>query len=191
MAELTGVLLAAGFGSRFGTPKLLAQIEDRPVIAYSVAALAPCEHIIAVVRADDDALQAVLDGLSIHWITNPEPNRGMGHSIACAVRATADSDGWCILPADMPRVTTATTARIMDALRAGATLAAPVHQGRRGHPVGFGACFREDLMQLDGDTGGRTIIDQYADELLAITTADGGVLRDIDTPDDLAAVWLV
>jgi molybdenum cofactor cytidylyltransferase len=185
MGELTGVLLAAGFGTRFGAHKLLARSGGRPLIAHSAAALTPCERRVAVVRGEDDTLQRELQAIGIACIVNPQPTRGMGYSIACAVRATSGSTGWCILPADMPWVRVATTGRIVEALRGGALLAAPFYRGRRGHPVGFAARFEQELSRLDGDAGGRLVLHRHAEALTAIATDDPGVLRDVDSPSDL------
>ena len=109
----------------------------------------------------------------------------MGHSIACAVNASADSDGWCLLPADMPFVKPSTTQQIVQALQAGAAMAAPVYRRRRGHPVGFDAAFLGALTMLDGDSGARSILQQQCSQLLTIDTDDAGVLADVDVPTDL------
>jgi molybdenum cofactor cytidylyltransferase len=185
MADITGVLLAAGFSTRFGDNKLLHELDDRVLIAHSSASLSPCDRIVAVVRADDELLQAGLHALGVDCVLNPQPERGMGYSIACAVNATPHSDGWCLLPADMPYIMASTTTQLIAALRTGATLAAPCYQGRRGHPVAFGNCFVDALRALDGDTGARRILEQNMEHLTSITTDDGGVLVDIDTPEDL------
>jgi molybdenum cofactor cytidylyltransferase len=185
MAEITGVLLAAGFSSRFGSNKLLTDLDRQPLIAFSAAALSPCDRVVAVVRNADAALQSELRVLGIDCVFNTEPERGIGHSIASAVKATTNSSAWCLLPADMPFVSAATTSRVADALRNGSVLAAPFHNGRRGHPVGFASRFREALCALDGDSGARSIIDHNAEQLTIIETDDAGVLVDIDTASDL------
>ena len=184
MAEITGVLLAAGFSTRFGDNKLLYEINDQPLITYSAAALKPCERTIAVV-AKDHTLLSVLDGLGIDCIVNPEPQRGMGYSIACAVNASSASSGWCLLPADMPYVKASTTQQLVDAIGNGALIAAPFYQQQRGHPVIFSDRFVNELTALDGDTGARSIVAQNADQLTAIVTDDAGVLMDVDTLADI------
>jgi len=185
MADITGVLLAAGFSTRFGTNKLLHEIDGQSLIAHSAAALSPCDRVVAVVRADDEALQAVLHTLGVDCVLNPQPERGMGYSIACSVNATSHSDGWCLLPADMPCVMISTTSQLVNALRTGATLAAPYYQGLRGHPVAFSKHFVDALCALDGDTGARNILEQNAERLTSIAIDDAGVLVDIDTALDL------
>jgi len=185
MADITGVLLAAGFSTRFGAGKLLHEIDDRALIAHSAAALSPCDRVIAVVRADDGVLQTALQVLGVDCVLNPQPERGMGYSIACAVNATLHSDGWCLLPADMPCIMASTTSQLVAALRTGASLAAPCYQGRRGHPVAFGSRFVDALRVLDGDSGARHILEQNSEQLVSIATDDAGVLVDIDTKLDL------
>lgn len=184
MAEITGILLAAGFSTRFGDNKLLHQIDAKPVIAYSAEALRCCDRIIAVVR-EDASMLALLKALDIECVINRQAERGMGHSIACAVNACQDSDGWCLLPADMPYVKPTTTQRLIDALARGAELAAPYYQGRRGHPVAISNRFTSDLSALDGDTGARHIIERNIGLMSAIDCDDSGVLIDIDLPADI------
>jgi len=184
-AKITGVLLAAGFSTRFGANKLLVEIDGRALIAHSAAALSPCDRVIAVVRADDEALQSELHSIGVDYVVNPQPGRGMGFSIACGVNAAAQSQGWCLLPADMPYVMASTTALLVDALHAGAAMAAPFHQGRRGHPVAFSHSFVDALSALDGDSGARSILEQNMAQLTSIITDDAGVLVDIDTALDL------
>lgn len=185
MADITGILLAAGFSTRFGADKLLFEIDEQALITHSAAVLSPCDRVIAVVRADDKVLQSVLNTLGVDCVFNPQPERGMGFSIACAVNATSRSNGWCLLPADMPYVLASTTMQLVDALRTGAILAAPYYQGRRGHPVAFSNSFVDALCALDGDTGARTILERNAHQLTSIVTDDAGVLVDIDTTLDL------
>jgi molybdenum cofactor cytidylyltransferase len=62
----------------------------------------------------------------------------------------------------------------------------PFYQGQRGHPVGFGAEHGEALRGLDGDTGARALL--AANRVARLDLDDPGILRDVDTPDDLAGV---
>jgi molybdenum cofactor cytidylyltransferase len=107
----------------------------------------------------------------------------MGASLAWGVRAAPLAAGWLIALADMPWIQTATIARIVDALRAGAPIAAPSWRDSRGHPVGLGSRFFGELAALSGDEGAKAILRHHNATLVA--TEDAGVLRDVDTPPDL------
>jgi molybdenum cofactor cytidylyltransferase len=184
MADITGVLLAAGVSKRFGGHKLLAELNGQPLIAHSARSLSPCDRVIAVVRGDDNELHQFLRSAGIGMVINVEAEQGMGSSIATAVRASADSNGWCILPADMPDIPATVTRAIVEALLIGAHIAAPFYRRRRGHPVGFCKLFKDELLALTGDTGARTILDANPDQLIPLEVEGAGILRDIDTPRD-------
>ena len=115
---------------------------------------------------------------------------GMGASLACAASAAAhlypDADGYLIALADMPFVRRTTIAAVRDALAAGAPLAAPYFRARRGHPVAIAGRFRDELLALRGDEGAKKLIAANEQKLVKIPVGDPGVIRDIDTPGDLA-----
>jgi molybdenum cofactor cytidylyltransferase len=83
----------------------------------------------------------------------------------------------------MPHLQRGTVLRVADALAAGAQIAAPMHQGRRGNPVGFGRSHLQALCRLSGDVGARALL--QAHPVTCIAVDDPGVLRDIDVPQDL------
>ena len=64
-------------------------------------------------------------------------------------------------------------------------MAAPFLNGRRGHPVGFGAAYRKELLNLQGDTGARGLLVRDQARLVQIGTDHPGIFADIDTPENL------
>ena len=110
---------------------------------------------------------------------------GMGHSLAAAVRAAGDASGWVVALGDMPRVATHSIEAVVAALNAGARIAVPTHRGQRGHPVGFAASCRAELLALRGDAGARGLLQRYAAEVVSVEVDDPGILQDVDTVDDL------
>lgn len=93
--------------------------------------------------------------------------------------------GWLVALADMPFIAPASHHAVATNLRAGASLAASEFAGRRGHPVGFAGKWRDQLAQLGGDQGGKSILDAHAQGLVLCRVDDPGVLCDIDRPEDL------
>ena len=188
--RIIGILLAAGSGSRFGGDKLRATLEDGTAIgvraARSLRAALP--QTIAVVRPQDSGLARLLAEAGAEVTFCPEAHLGMGASLAHAVRACADADGWIVALADMPLIRPQTIVRIAQALEAGAVIAAPVYRGQRGHPVGFAAELGERLAALTGDAGAREIVRDEQSRVALIEVDDPGVLADIDTPAALARI---
>jgi molybdenum cofactor cytidylyltransferase len=85
----------------------------------------------------------------------------------------------------MPWVLPSTIARVAAAVADGAPVAAPFHDGMRGHPVGFSAACYATLAALTGDEGAKAVVAAHADSLARIDVDDAGTLRDVDTPADL------
>ena len=181
------VLLAAGSSQRFGSDKLLASLPDGRPIAVAAAStlVATVAKVIAVVRPGAEALHDALRRCGTEVIVCPNASAGMGASLAWAVAMTSDWDGWIVALADMPLVNRETVRAVAKAVAAGADLAAPGFQGRRGHPVGFGRSYRDALLALHADRGARDLVAAAGKRLRLIDCDDPGVLADIDAPSDL------
>jgi molybdenum cofactor cytidylyltransferase len=185
----TGLLLAAGRGSRFDPTgqhnKLLAPLPDGTPVARAAAhrLLMSVPRVVAVVRPGAEALAHVLNDAGCDVVFSIDAERGMGASLAAGVHASADSEGWIVALADMPWVAPETIEAVARRLDQGASIVVPVYRGRRGHPVGFGALHGPALAALGGDVGARALL--ASPDLTTIEVDDAGVLADIDTPGDL------
>jgi molybdenum cofactor cytidylyltransferase len=186
-AELQAILLAAGRGSRFGEDKLAHPMADGIAIAAHAARnlLAAGLPVIAVVRPHDRRLAALLEAAGCAVTPCADADSGMGHSLAHGVRQTAGARGWIVALGDMPSVRPETISRVAAALEQGASIAAPVFHGDRGHPVGFSARHRGELSGLAGDAGARAVLQAHRDAMTLIDVDDPGVLYDIDRKTDL------
>jgi molybdenum cofactor cytidylyltransferase len=186
----TGVLLAAGTGSRFDPDglrnKLLAPLPGGTCVAREAAhrLLLVVPKVIAVVRPGAETLACVLNEAGCDVVYSADAERGMGASLAAGVSAAGDAESWIVALADMPRIAVETIAAVARAVDEGAALAAPFYEGQRGHPVGFGLEHREALLALDGDAGARALL--ATQPLTRLDVNDPGILRDVDTPADLS-----
>jgi molybdenum cofactor cytidylyltransferase len=192
--RVTGILLAAGRGARFGGAKLLAPL---PAASHGVGAgmaigVASCLHlvsalsdVVAVVRPGDSILAAQLHAAGARVVECSRADEGMGASLACGIVEARDADAWVVALADMPWIAPATIALVADALNAGAGTVATSHVGVRGHPVGFAKSHYEALAGLSGDEGARSVLAAHRASLQMIEVTDAGVLRDVDAPGDL------
>ncbi len=186
--RIVGLLLAAGSSSRFGSDKLFHVLPHGVAIAVQAArhlkSVVP--RVIAVLRpgADDPARALAAESCEIVFCAHA--HEGMGASLACAVRAAGEAEGYLVALADMPFVRRSTIAAVRDALAQGAPLAAPYFRARRGHPVGFAGRLRGELEASSGDEGARRVLEAHAAALVKLPVGDPGAIRDIDQPSDLA-----
>ena len=187
------IVLAAGLGARFGGGKLLAPFRGRPLIAGALRAAleSPAISVVVAIAQDDAQLETVAlnldDYADVRVVKVAEPARGMGASLAAAARAVpTDLDGVFVFLGDMPLIGPDVAATLARALTGRSGIVAPVHAGRRGHPVLFGGDWIPALCALDGDSGAQGLIRQAGDRFIAVETGDPGVLFDVDHPEDLA-----
>jgi molybdenum cofactor cytidylyltransferase len=187
--QIVGILLAAGKGTRFDPSgaknKLLQSVDGDEMIVVAAAKklLSALPLVIAVVRTADDAVAAKLSTLGCKVVVCPNAYQGMGESLVCGVKQTLDAAGWIIALGDMPYVQTTTIASVVDALRQGADIAAPVYQNKRGNPVGFGKIHLPELLKLGQDRGARALLQTFP--VTTVNVNDSGIHRDIDTLADL------
>ena len=186
-APVVGILLAAGSATRFGGGKLAAALPNGTSVGVSACRnlAAAVDAVIAVVRPGDEMIAGALTANGARVSVCPRASDGMGASLAWGVRAAPVATGWIIALADMPWIDPETIVKVATVLRQGGSLTAPRFKGARGHPVGLSARFFDQLVALSGDEGARHLLARYATSMHFIDVNDAGVLRDIDTPEDL------
>lgn len=186
--NIVGLLLAAGSATRFGSDKLQHNLPHGVAIAVQAARhlQSAVSRVVAVVRPGSERLADNLKQENCEIVVCPNAAEGMGASLACAVRAAGRADGYLVALGDMPFVRPSSISAVRDALAGGAAFAAPFWRARRGHPVGIAGQFYDELLALRGDEGAKALLAAKPRRLLKIPVGDPGVIRDIDTPSDLA-----
>ncbi len=191
-ATIRGILLAAGYSTRFGSNKLLQALPAGAPEAGMPIGLAAAKHLlealpesIAVVRPRAQKLGKILRDAGCNTVVCRNASEGMGTSLAAGVRATSDAQGWIVALADMPFIRSETIRLVTKALQGGAEIAAPSFRGERGHPVGFARRFYEELSSLHGDDGARQFVKHHPEWVQILEVDDPGVVHDIDKLSDL------
>lgn len=187
MDEIQGIFLAAGRSRRFGADKLRFAIAQNEPIAVQACRnfLAGVAEVLAVVRPGAETLAQMLENTGAAIAVCPNADDGMGTSLAYGVNARPNAKAYLIALADMPWIQPITIRHVAHALKNGAAIAVPQYQGKNGHPVGFSADFRSELLALSGDTGAKKILQKYHAQIQAIVCDDPGILRDVDVPADI------
>ncbi len=195
--EFEAVVLAAGAGRRFGGGKLLAPWAGGALLdgALAAAFAAPVRRVIVVTGTAAAQVEAVVRDFAARTgaadrllvVHADDHEEGMGASLRrAAAELPADCAGAFVFLGDMPRVPHAVLEGLAQAVRACAPAAAPVFEGRRGHPALIGAGLLPRLLTLNGDAGARAILKDLGAALALVTAPDDGVLFDVDERGDLA-----
>ena len=151
--QIVGVLLAAGFSTRFGANKLLHCLNDGTPLAIAAARnlIQGIPLAVAVIGPGNDPLGELIEREGLDVVVNDRAGEGMGTSLAYGVKATSEAMGWVIALADMPFIRPATIRSLAERMQGGAIIAAPTHGQRHGHPVGFARSLYSELSRLKGE----------------------------------------
>ncbi|MBC8339802.1 MAG: nucleotidyltransferase family protein [Rhodospirillales bacterium] len=185
------VVLAAGASRRMGDEnKLLANVHGRPIIRSAVTAAleAGAGPVVVVTGFEGGRVRAVLSGLDVGFADNPDYPEGLSTSLKAGIEAVPqDCTGAVIVLGDMPRVSAAIIDKLVDRFETGGgeTICVPVHGGRRGNPVLWPRRFFADLAAVQGDRGGRDLLQRLSGHIETVEVDTPEIFFDVDTPDDL------
>ncbi|MEC7996814.1 MAG: nucleotidyltransferase family protein [Pseudomonadota bacterium] len=178
------LLLAAGFSNRFGGIKLLARLNNgSTVFAQTLNRLsAAVEEVVIITRPD---LVSALEADESQIQPFDHADQGMGASLAFGMKFTKHWDACIVCLSDMPFVRSATYSLLIESADKD-RIVIPEFNGTRGNPVVFGCKYFDSLAELDGDSGGKSLLARYPQDLMPIEVTDPAILTDIDTQADLA-----
>jgi CTP:molybdopterin cytidylyltransferase MocA len=182
--QVAGVLLAAGEGSRLGTPKAVVELGGRRLVDRGADLLrdggsAPVIVVLGAARVDVPGAQAV---------HNPDWATGMGSSLAAGLRAVPEDCAAAVIAlADQPLIGPGAVRRLIAAYRAGAQVVAAAYDGKARNPVLLARRhWPEVLRTAVGDAGARPFLRAHRELVTLVECGDVGSPDDVDTPGDLA-----
>lgn len=182
--NVAGLVLAAGSGSRLGTPKALVELAGERLVDRAVRVLADggCAPIVVVSGA------APVEVAGAEVVANPDWSSGMGSSLRVGLAALAGSDAAAVVVSlvDQPNIGPEVVRRLVAAFDAGGTVVTATYGGKRRNPVLLARETWPEVSRLaEGDAGARPYLAAHPDEVSAVACDDLGSADDIDTVEDL------
>jgi len=191
--RVAGLVLAAGGGSRYGSPKALVRLRGRLLVerAADLLAAGGCDPVVVVLGAAADQVLAAarLPRTGVRTVVNRDWPTGMGSSLRVGLAAVpAEAEAVVVTLVDTPGLGPESVRRLVTA--GGPDGAAQAtYGGRRGHPVLLGrTVITEVAAAATGDRGAGPWLAAHPERVRLVPCDGTGDPRDVDVPDDLAAV---
>ena len=186
--SMAAIILAAGGSSRMeGKPKPLVEFLGETLIerAVKTAADAGFNPVIVVTGYQSELVIPKLAGMNIEVVENSEWNTGQSSSIRAGLKQLGDRSGAAIfMLVDQPFVSLELLEKLKDQyITSMVPIIAPMVEDQRSNPVLFDRITFDELLLLEGDTGGRKIMGHF--EHTWLPWLDSRILMDIDSPEDL------
>lgn len=184
--EIGGVILAAGGGSRYGTPKALVRYGEKLLVERAADTLreAGVARGVVVLGAEAPRVLSLAPSLP-PAVVNPEWATGMGSSLRVGLTALAETpaEAAVVLLVDMPEVTPEAVRRVT-ALASPDALVMGGYGTRRGHPVLLGrAHWPGVIASATGDKGARDYLRAHPDLVRVVPVGDVADDLDLDVPE--------
>jgi molybdenum cofactor cytidylyltransferase len=183
-----GLVLAAGAGARFGSPKQLAELDGQPVLEHAIRAMtaSPVGRVVVVLGASAEQVIARVKRHGAQFVVCSRWEEGQSASLACGLGQLSDCEAVVITLGDQPRLSPDAIRRVLGARGDGVDAVRATYDGEPGHPVVLEQRLFPRMRDVTGDHGARNV-------LLSVITRDvpcedlgGG--EDVDTPAQLDAL---
>lgn len=188
---ISGIVLAAGSATRFGSTKQLADLDGRPLAQRAIDALASAgiRDVVVVVGHEAARVRAALTlPIGARIVVADRYADGMSASLAAGIAALGDqSTAVVVLLADQPGITADHVTALTSAFADGDV---PIVRLRFDDGPGPALLAREvwgEVTSLRGDVGARALIGSDPSRVREVRVT-GPAPRDVDVPADLAAL---
>jgi CTP:molybdopterin cytidylyltransferase MocA len=189
-AGVGGLILAAGAGRRFGSPKQLALLDGRPLLEHALAAMAAATRVeravVVVLGCGAEEIRARVELHGAQALICADWEEGQAASLRAGVAALAEQvDAIVVTLGDQPAIDPRAIDRVVNARTNAAVALRAGYGGRPGHPVLLERPLFAAVSGLRGDEGARTLLSGVTAPLIA---CDGlGSDIDVDTVEQLRA----
>ena len=186
------ILLAAGNSKRFNGNKLLAIYKEKPIYMYIVEKVLDLkvDKIICVTQYEE--IKEGLLNTDINVVINDNSSLGISSSIKLGINFDKSADGYMFMVCDQPFISIETLNSVIDNFINGDKGIVCVGYGdNKGNPVIFSKRYIDELLLLEGDSGGKKILKGYLNDLKVVNVDNEIELVDIDTQEEFSKLTTV
>ncbi len=182
------VIMASGFSRRMGENKLLLEYKGKTFIENTADKVLECgfDKVILVTSHKEIGKifeSRVKNSKKFLIIINKNPDLGLSESIKTGLKELGECDACMFFTGDQPGLTLETIKMIL--AKAGKNkIIIPKYSGKNGMPTVFGSDFFDELMKLQGDSGGKQIMNSNSESIEYVEISNSLEGFDIDTRED-------
>jgi molybdenum cofactor cytidylyltransferase len=187
--KIAAIILAAGEGRRFGQCKAMALLDGvtfLEIIANHLKKI-KCDPIIVVGGRDAATIANEAKRLGINHTINSDWEKGQFSSLKSGLSfIKEDICGALVTLVDHPFVAAETYSLMIDGfVKRPNRIIVPIYDHKRGHPIILPRDIINQIFQSPEDITMRDIIKNHEAMVVQFRCEDPGVLKDIDTKEDL------
>jgi len=151
------------------------------------AKVTPLDKYFLVVRPEDTEIIKTGKKWGAEIVLNPEYKLGMSSSIRKGLSRIPFEgvEGFFIILGDQPLINPSILFKMLVAFTPGKKeIVVPFYKDKQSNPVFFDSYWKDELMKLSGDMGGRVLIRAHPESVKRFKIPDESILLDIDREED-------
>lgn len=182
---ISGIIMASGYSRRMNQNKLLLKYKGKTLIETILDTFLRIDFLEKILVTREEEILQLGKNNGFITIENKHADKGISESIKLGIQASNGCDGYMFFTVDQPLLDENIINKLMKVFHQDPSyIIVPRHKGRRGSPVVFPRKFKKDLLGLEGDTGGKSIINKYLSQVRFVEIDDEKSLFDVDTKED-------
>jgi molybdenum cofactor cytidylyltransferase len=189
---LAAVILSAGTSTRSGSPRALLPYQGRPFLEHllEITAHPKIGARRVVLGGDAGPIARAIHLKAEEIVTNEDSDGGQMRSFQAALRTlSAGTDGVLLCLIDRPLVSATLVDELIEKFYfTHKSIVLPVHEGRRGHPVIFGADLYDELLRAPAAADTHGVISTHAADVYELLTNEEGCILNLNDPDALEKI---
>ncbi len=162
------------------------QLDHLPIIEKVIRAAIASSlgEVILVYRRE--SIRAIADPYKIKTVENKDAGKGQSASVIKGIRAASPTaDAFLFMMGDQPFLNPDTINHLSAChSKTPDHIIVPTYDGKKGNPVLFPTSFKNDLLNIGGDRGGRTIIREAPNRVTYVQIDPPHIGFDVDTIED-------
>lgn len=185
---MIAIILASGFSRRMGKNKLLLPYKGKLILKWVIEGALDLKLDRVILVYKEEAVKKLCENLDVELIYNVDAVNGQSASVVKGVKAADEFLGdYLFLMGDQPLLNVEEIRSMINAYKnSNKSIGVPLYNEVPGTPVIFSRKWRNQLLSLTGDSGGRTIIKKNKEEIFFYPIKNRIMGFDIDTEEDYA-----
>lgn len=182
---INAIIMASGYGKRMGINKLLLKYKQKALIEYVIENVISCNFYNTILVSQYEEVLWLGEEKNMEVVHNYNSHKGQSESIKLGIINSPKADGYMFFTGDQPLMDVETINILMDSFNENCNLIiVPMYNKKRGNPVIFPRKYRDELLELKGDNGGRIVINNHLEDVKFLEVKNSWLLSDIDTEED-------
>jgi molybdenum cofactor cytidylyltransferase len=184
--DISAIVMAAGLSKRMNKDKLKMKLIDKFIYEYVLDTIKRFSYFkeVIVVAKDEDILNKAVS-LGFKAVKNNISYLGQSESIKLGIINTHSAHGYMFFVADQPFIKYETINKLISLFQKNPhNIIVACCNGVNSNPVIFPVEFKNELLNLKGDVGGKIIIRNNPEKVIKAHIQSEEEFMDIDTIED-------